>query len=58
MSIKDEYPAIPWTRMIGMRNKMIHEYFGIDIKILWQTAQEDIPSLKTPINEVVASFRL
>ena len=35
--------------MVGMRNKIIHEYFGIDLEILWATVKEDIPNLKEKI---------
>ncbi|MBI2832307.1 MAG: DUF86 domain-containing protein [Chloroflexi bacterium] len=55
-SIRDKYPSIPWTRMAGMRNIMIHEYFGIDVKILWKTVREDIPSLKPVIQDLVRKF--
>lgn len=55
-SIKDKYPAIPWVKMVGMRNKMIHEYFGVDTNILWQTAREDIPSLKLLVKEIATKF--
>ena len=51
-SIKDRYPSIPWQEMVGMRNKMIHEYFGVNVRILWETAREDIPSLKPLIQEI------
>ncbi len=43
---------IPWSQMIGMRNKVIHEYFGVDPEILWQTAKEDIPALKKRIKDL------
>jgi len=33
-AIRDKYPTIPWKKMAGMRDKMIHEYFGVDLKIL------------------------
>lgn len=55
-SIREKYPSIPWTKMAGMRNKMIHEYFGVDVRILWETVREDIPSLKLLIQEVVEDF--
>jgi len=41
-----QHPEIPWGHMIGMRNKVTHEYFGVDEAILWQTIQEDIPKLR------------
>ena len=55
-SIRDKYPFIPWKKMAGMRNKLIHEYFGIDIKILWKTAEEDIPPLKHLIKKVLSDL--
>jgi len=44
-----KYPEVPWKQMIGMRNKALHEYFGIDVEILWKTVKEDIPPLKEQI---------
>lgn len=51
-STRDRYPSIPWKKMAGMRDKMIHEYFGVDIKILWKTIKEDIPPLKPLFQEI------
>ena len=47
-----QYPDIPWSKMISMRNKVIHEYSGVDLQILWQTIQEDLPVLKKSIEKV------
>lgn len=52
-SIRDKYPQVPWKKMAGMRDKMIHEYFGVDIEILWKTVKGDIPSIKPLIGEVL-----
>lgn len=49
-SFIDMYKDIPWREMVSMRNKVIHEYFGVDIDILWQTISEDLPKLKEQIN--------
>ena len=38
--LRNKYPNIPWTEMLGMRNKLIHEYFGVDTEILWKTIKE------------------
>ena len=45
-SIKKKHPDIPWRAISGMRNKLIHDYFGVDIDVVWKTAMEDIPSIK------------
>ncbi len=52
-SIRDKHPSVPWKKMAGMRDKLIHEYFGVDLEILWKTTREDIPSLKSLIQDVL-----
>ncbi len=43
---------IPWRYVISMRNKMIHEYFGVDLDIVWKTIQEDIKEFKDKIEKM------
>lgn len=45
-NIRKRYETIPWHKMISMRHKVIHEYFGVDPEILWKTIKEDLPNLK------------
>lgn len=40
------HPDIPWQDIIGMRSKLIHEYFGVDLEAVWKTATEDVVQLK------------
>ena len=51
--IKNKYPAIPWRKMAAMRDKLIHEYAGVDTGILWKTMKEDIPPLKPMVQSVL-----
>ena len=50
--VKEKYPDIPWRQMAGMRDRLTHKYYGIDLQILWDTALSRIPAIKAPINEM------
>jgi uncharacterized protein with HEPN domain len=52
-SIRDKTPEVPWVEMKGMRNKITHEYFGIDNKIVWDTINNNLPKLKPQIVELI-----
>ena len=56
MKIRKEYPEIPWRQMAGMRDMLTHEYFGIAIKRIWDTAQKDLPKLKKQIAKLLEKF--
>ncbi len=43
--VRSEYPGIPWREVKGMRNKLVHHYFGINVEVVWQTIHEDLPIL-------------
>ena len=55
--IRDKYPDIPWREIAGMRDKLVHEYFGISYEIVWKTIKEDIPFLERKIEEVLREER-
>ena len=48
-----KYPGIDWARIIGMRNRPIHEYDDVDLAILWRTVKEDLPELVARIEKVL-----
>lgn len=54
---QSRYPNIPWSDMIGMRNRLVHAYFGIDYDIVWQTVTENLPYLLRQIETVIAQER-
>jgi uncharacterized protein with HEPN domain len=49
----DKYPAIPWEEMYYLRNKVSHEYFGIDYDIIWDVATNNLPDNKYEIDRIV-----
>lgn len=55
-SVRRRYPQVPWQDMAAMRNKLIHEYFGVDLEVLWRTAQEDLPPLRNAIQQILAEL--
>lgn len=48
---KEKTPAIPWREVVGMRNKLIHEYFEVDLDAVWKTVEEDVPFLKNELSK-------
>lgn len=54
--IRKKYPQVPWRMMAGMRDKLIHEYFGVNLKVLWKTIKEDLPALKPLIEEMLENM--
>ena len=47
--IRAQYPDVPWTQIVGMRNILVHGYFGIDLQVVWSVIERDLPRLKPQI---------
>lgn len=51
--IKRKYGKLPWKEITGMRDKLIHAYFGIDTEIIWEAVKENLPALKKSIRQML-----
>lgn len=51
-SLRDSQPEIPWKKIAGMRDKLTHAYFGIDLEIIWKVASEEIRQIKPGILKI------
>jgi len=51
--LREKHPDVPWKRMAGMRDRLIHAYFGIDYKLLWDAIKIEIPKLKIKLYEIL-----
>jgi uncharacterized protein with HEPN domain len=56
-AIRDKYPNVPWRGMTGMRDKISHDYFGVDAEVVWRTIQEDLPALRVCVAAVLEEVR-
>ena len=54
---KQAAPDIPWASITGMRNRLIHAYFDINLDILWQTVSKDLPELASKLKEAIAAAK-
>ncbi len=52
-SFQEEHSRILWSKIISMRNFLIHEYFGLDYPTIWKTAEQDLPKLKEQIKKLI-----
>jgi uncharacterized protein with HEPN domain len=52
-NIKKKHADVPWKKMAGMRDKLIHEYFGVDLEIIWVVIKDELPPIKPLIKKIV-----
>jgi uncharacterized protein with HEPN domain len=52
--LKEKYSEIEWHKVVGLRHRIVHEYFGIDLEIVWQILHKDLPDLKKKIVQIIS----
>ncbi|MEJ2596763.1 MAG: DUF86 domain-containing protein [Anaerolineales bacterium] len=55
-TVREEYPAIPWRGMAGMRDRIIHGYDTVDLQIVWDVVKKDIPLIKPQIRQILTDY--
>lgn len=54
--LRKRFGDVPWNRMAGMRDKLIHEYHGVDLEIVWAVLKEELPPLKPKIEKILETL--
>ncbi|OGQ10337.1 MAG: hypothetical protein A2026_04685 [Deltaproteobacteria bacterium RBG_19FT_COMBO_46_12] len=56
-SLRGRYTEIPWEDIVGMRNKVIHDYFGVDLEVIWKTLHKDLPPLQAAVAKIIEDMK-
>ena len=54
-NFREEHPEIPWSQIIGMRNILVHNYFEIDLDIVWSAWEQNLPDLKSKVEAILSN---
>lgn len=52
-ALQQKHTQIPWRRIIGYRNRLVHEYFGVDLQIVWKVVETELPQLLKNIHDLL-----
>jgi len=49
---KEDHSDVEWYKIVGLRHRIVHEYFGVDLQIIWQILRKDLPELRTSLSQI------
>ncbi|MGA7579509.1 MAG: DUF86 domain-containing protein [Desulfobaccales bacterium] len=52
-NIREAYPEVPWAKIMGMRNILVHNYFEIDLPVVWNAVERELPNLKRQVASII-----
>ena len=51
-TFKKQYPQVPWAQIYGLRNRIVHNYEGVNLRLIWEIISEDMPDLQRTLNDI------
>lgn len=53
LEVREKYPSVPWKDLAGIRDKLVHAYFGVNLEVVWLSVEEGIPETKPDIKRIL-----